>query len=741
MKLINKEDVVNKRYHVVIAISNTVLCAIGLICILTVMFAWFQDYIRDEMTKMSYTQLSNTAQSAQSRLDYYQMQLQNLFQEPQIKTSLYTNAEDPIQEFGIYRFLNYSIANDGIIDYAVIYKDHRVKQFVGGVYPGDEELDAAVEFLAQSQNDREIYQYYNEGKKISRLFLFRTERDVMDGPPQRGLLFAINQEKLAKSLFGEQDDGGEQNVWVFDQEGNLLLKHLDTAKEATDEVWALLKAHAEENSQSFEIEVDGESCFLIYLEGTDYRLKFAQLIDTRQITGTLQQALHRFLIGAIVVLVLCSVAAFVLAKFILDPLQKFFRSLTVSAGLTEKTGDTLTLVTSERILSEISSMSRQLHTDKVLSYLEDALQKEEPPYQLQLTKKKEAAVLVLIGSKIGRIHSSQLKVLRETLSDRFAQEIQAELYPEENRSYGLVILTEQKTDTPLLLSDRIWLEQQLKEVFQKISMTEGALYAVYSEPFTDADALQSEFRSLKERSKYVLFGDFETISCSMDYCEKLDEEIPKKTFADVIAVVKQGDDVRAKCLMPNLLNFVSGYEIKQIFHALCYLAVEIEQASRPFSNRAGAEQSAYLEHYIKLTSLINQKELYDYFSNIIEDTCLELRTAGERSLRTTMLESIQYIEEHFMDSDISVDQISTIFHVSNSYFSRMFHEICNLSFPEYVNELRLNHSAHLLQTTNLSIKEIAAKSGFSSVSYFGAQFKKKYGVSPSAYRGRLKENA
>lgn len=200
--------------------------------------------------------------------------------------------------------------------------------------------------------------------------------------------------------------------------------------------------------------------------------------------------------------------------------------------------------------------------------------------------------------------------------------------------------------------------------------------------------------------------------------------------------MKKGDDVKAKSLMPAQLELVSHYEIKRIFHALSYLATEIEQIYFQFSGRSRDYQEIYLEHYIKLTSLNNQKELYDYFSNIIEDACLEIRTSGERSLRIIMLDSIRYIEEHYTDSDLSVDQIAAVFHISNSYFSRMFNEICKFSFPEYVNELRLTHSARLLQTTDLSIREVAERSGFSSVSYFGSRFKKKYGVSPSAYRGR-----
>ena len=139
-------------------------------------------------------------------------------------------------------------------------------------------------------------------------------------------------------------------------------------------------------------------------------------------------------------------------------------------------------------------------------------------------------------------------------------------------------------------------------------------------------------------------------------------------------------------------------------------------------------------HYIKLSSLINQKQLYDYLSNLIEDACLEVNTYQERSIRTDMLSALEYINSHYQEPELSVEQVSEVIHISPSYFSRMFREISELSFPEYVNNLRLNYASELLKTKRLSVKEVAQKAGFSGTSYFSAQFKKKYGISPSSYR-------
>lgn len=138
--------------------------------------------------------------------------------------------------------------------------------------------------------------------------------------------------------------------------------------------------------------------------------------------------------------------------------------------------------------------------------------------------------------------------------------------------------------------------------------------------------------------------------------------------------------------------------------------------------------------------MINQKQLYDYLSNLIEDACLEVNTYQERSIRTDMLSALEYINSHYQEPELSVEQVSEVIHISPSYFSRMFREISELSFPEYVNNLRLNYASELLKTKRLSVKEVAQKAGFSGTSYFSAQFKKKYGTSPSSYRNETSKS-
>jgi AraC-like DNA-binding protein len=59
-----------------------------------------------------------------------------------------------------------------------------------------------------------------------------------------------------------------------------------------------------------------------------------------------------------------------------------------------------------------------------------------------------------------------------------------------------------------------------------------------------------------------------------------------------------------------------------------------------------------------------------------------------------------------------------------------------MSPGQYLNTLRMEKTAELLETTSLTVKQIRAKVGMQDESQFVRVFKKTYGVTPSEYRAR-----
>lgn len=68
------------------------------------------------------------------------------------------------------------------------------------------------------------------------------------------------------------------------------------------------------------------------------------------------------------------------------------------------------------------------------------------------------------------------------------------------------------------------------------------------------------------------------------------------------------------------------------------------------------------------------------------------------------------------------------------YLCKVFKSIFGRTFYQYAQDLKLYAAQELLKETRLSVEEVAAESGFSSSRAFHTAFKKRNGVSPSAFR-------
>ncbi|HCL02339.1 MAG TPA: hypothetical protein DHW61_07980 [Lachnoclostridium phytofermentans] len=102
--------------------------------------------------------------------------------------------------------------------------------------------------------------------------------------------------------------------------------------------------------------------------------------------------------------------------------------------------------------------------------------------------------------------------------------------------------------------------------------------------------------------------------------------------------------------------------------------------------------------------------------------------------------ALAYINDHHCDSNISLNLVADEFHISQSYLTRIIKKNTNLSFTEYLNELRIKQAIFLLSSReDLLMAEIAELVGYSSQHYFSRVFKNHTGVSPVEYRNEKRE--
>ena len=107
----------------------------------------------------------------------------------------------------------------------------------------------------------------------------------------------------------------------------------------------------------------------------------------------------------------------------------------------------------------------------------------------------------------------------------------------------------------------------------------------------------------------------------------------------------------------------------------------------------------------------------------------------DKTARKVILDAKQYILDHYTDPDLSVEMICRELHISPAYFSTMFKKETGQTYVAYLTEVRLNRAVELLNETDDKTYVIAKKVGYQEQNYFSYVFKKKFGVSPTRYRG------
>ena len=90
--------------------------------------------------------------------------------------------------------------------------------------------------------------------------------------------------------------------------------------------------------------------------------------------------------------------------------------------------------------------------------------------------------------------------------------------------------------------------------------------------------------------------------------------------------------------------------------------------------------------------------------------------------------------EKNIDENLTVGEMAKFCGWSDSHFMRWFKKMTGLSLIAYVNERRLAVVAEALKKTDDKILNISQDAGFTNLSNFNRQFRKRYGVTPKEYR-------
>jgi two-component system, response regulator YesN len=93
-----------------------------------------------------------------------------------------------------------------------------------------------------------------------------------------------------------------------------------------------------------------------------------------------------------------------------------------------------------------------------------------------------------------------------------------------------------------------------------------------------------------------------------------------------------------------------------------------------------------------------------------------------------------YIDNHYMDPDLSLNGVAGHVSLSACHFSSVFSQETGRTFKEHLTEIRIKKARELLRTTTMKSFEICYQVGYNDPHYFSQVFRKQTGLTPMEFR-------
>lgn len=134
-----------------------------------------------------------------------------------------------------------------------------------------------------------------------------------------------------------------------------------------------------------------------------------------------------------------------------------------------------------------------------------------------------------------------------------------------------------------------------------------------------------------------------------------------------------------------------------------------------------------------IPTFVTGREYYEWVDHLYYVVIEKFGRLGGKQHSRVIIQTVDYISNHY-NEDISLTLLSAYTGKSKNYLGHLFKKEMNVSFIDYLNDIRIGEAKIRLKNTDDMIYEISEAVGFADYKYFSSIFKKYVGTSPLKYR-------
>ena len=229
----------------------------------------------------------------------------------------------------------------------------------------------------------------------------------------------------------------------------------------------------------------------------------------------------------------------------------------------------------------------------------------------------------------------------------------------------------------------------------------------YFEVFEASNGVEGYELAIKESPDLIISDVMMPEMDGIELCQKIKNNIETSDILVILLTAKVGDEARFQSYKSGADSYIPKPVSFKVLHA-------------------------------RIDSLIDlRQQIIKRFSSGIMPEIKEINISGMDNNLLKMMKT--EVEKNISDPDLNVNRLSEKLQLSSSMLYRKLTKLTGMSPVEFIRNIRVEHSAQLLKSSDSNVSEAAYNSGFNDLSYFTKCFKNHYGVTPKNYKKKYSE--
>lgn len=552
-------------------------------------------------------------------------------------------------------------------------------------------------------------------------------------------------EKWMKDMLTTFQLNTKASTLIINKQGEMVLSNEDRTMLTNISKKKYVKRILNNNEKSnyFVEKVHNNKSFITYVKSTTSDWTFIKIIPYNIIMQKIEKIRNKFIMYGIIILVLSILLSVYIYGKLCQPVDEILKNLQV---LEKKRKNNFYTLKQESLRKLVYESRRQglVNINYIFNDFDINLDPQQPVI----------CVLFSIDNyydfkseyNYRDQHSFKYAIMNiadELITPIYHKNVLIEL----NRNYVLMLINTKYQKNSVIASEeeqdvKVTSQKELSAVLEKVQRAvqkylKLSVTTTISSQGKNIVNITELYQECQRASNYKLYKGHHSMIFAGEIAEKQNKDyiydIEKEK--DLIDALSKANSDKAIKIYQEIIKEALGYPYPVFEMALNQLISGLNKIIINLADNSKLDFSDELKEFISLIKQLETiEEINREFIAFIKNIAKEIDKNREPKYDDLLDNINSMIEKNYMDPIFSVNDIAEEVDMSPVYLGRLYKKLTSSKISTRINETRMKKARELLESTDLTNKEISAKVGFSNPSYFYTVFKKFHGITPSQYR-------